>query len=79
MSVDYFSYERIFLETWSKSTWVYCGKELINMYTYYKRGKQYTNNGLYLWSDVYQDHGFWLVCLHQLDLLVVKLPVTLCD
>ncbi len=44
-----------------------------------KRGKWYANNRLCLWSDVYQDYGFWLVCLNQLDLLIVKCPVKLCD
>ncbi len=29
-----------------------------------------------LWSDMYQDHGFWLVCLDHLHLLVVKWPVS---
>ncbi len=54
-------------------------KPICQIVSWIKRGKRYANNGLCLWSDVYQDHGLWLVCLHQLDLLVVKWPVKLCD
>ncbi len=45
-----------------------------------KRGKQFANLE---WAlsliRCYQDHGFWLVCLHQLDLLLVKWPVKVCE
>ncbi len=35
------------------------------------RGNGFLTIWFCLWSKMYQDHGFWLVCLHQLDLCVV--------
>ncbi len=35
------------------------------------RGNGFLTIWFCLWSKRYQDHGFWLVCLHQLDLCVV--------
>ncbi len=32
----------------------------------YKKGNGFLTIWFCLWSNMYQDHGFWLVCLHQL-------------
>ncbi len=51
-----------------------CGRNSFQSHLFSKNNKstlvKEASDVLFLWSDVYEDHTFWLACLHQLNLHV---------